>query len=88
MVRDRGSKMIDIRTKCRFDNTDLRRGRIKTGECAPVIDNKPGADYIGSSINGTSLKREQGVDIKHVVVEEEEKRRTTKGTCNRLDSSS
>ena len=65
--------MINIRTKCRFDNTDLRRSRIKTGECAPVIDNKPGADYIRSSINGTGLKREQRVDIKHVVVEEEKK---------------
>ena len=68
--------MINIRTKCRFDNADLRRGRIKTGECAPVIDNKPGADYIRSSINGTSLKREQGVNIKHAVAAEEKKGKT------------
>ena len=76
MVRDGGSEMIHIRTKCRFDNTDLRRGRIKTGECAPVIDNKPGADYIGSSINGTSLKREQGVDNKHIVAAGKKKEKT------------
>ena len=64
---DRTSKEVNRRTECRFDNTDLCRGCIKTGECAPVIDNKSGTNYIGSSINSTGLKREKGIDVKHVL---------------------
>jgi hypothetical protein len=67
MVMDIRNKVVNRRTECRFDNTDLCRSCIKTGECAPVIDNKSSTNYIGSSINSTGLKSEKGIDIKHVL---------------------
>lgn len=49
----------NIPTKRCLDNTNLRCSGIKTGECAPVIDDKSGADYIRSSINSPGLTKEQ-----------------------------
>lgn len=80
--------VVYIRTKCRFDNTDFCCGCIKTGECAPVIDDKPSADYVGSSINSPSLKESKESLLDTVIRWKKRKSRTTKGTCNRLDSSS
>jgi hypothetical protein len=65
------NKVARVRTKRRFDNTDLCRGGIKTCECAPVIDNQPSTDYIGTSIHSSSLRNE---DVQRAVPDKRGKR--------------
>jgi len=84
------NKVAKVRTERRFDNANLRCGGIKTCECAPVIDNQPSTDYIGTSIHSASLRKggHQARRTRKREKKEKKKRRTTSGTCSRLDNSS
>ena len=62
MLVYREAEVPTIRTEGRLDNADFRRSGVKTGKCAPVIDNQPGTYHVRSSINSTSLRREQGAN--------------------------
>jgi hypothetical protein len=48
---------MEVQTERRFDNADFRRSGVEASKRTPVIDNKAGANYIRTSINGTSLRR-------------------------------
>jgi hypothetical protein len=74
-----------MHTKHCFNNTDRRRCRDETSKHTPVIDDQPGANNVRTPIDGASLV----ANISNAIVEEEERiGQTTRGTCNRLESSS
>jgi hypothetical protein len=73
-----------MRTKCRLDNTDLRRRGVETSKRTPVIDDKAGTNNVRTPIDGASLV----ANISNAIAEEERIGRTTRGICNRLESSS
>jgi hypothetical protein len=75
-----------IRTERCLNNTDLRRRGVEASESAPVIDDQTGTNNVGTTIDSTSLVAKI---INNAIAEEGERtERTTRGTCNKLESSS
>ena len=82
------------RTECSFDYADLGCGCVKTSEGCPVINDKTCTDDIGTTIDGTSLKkmiRYMKLQFPTAIVMEDGKmviKLTTRGTwSNELNSS-
>jgi hypothetical protein len=73
-----------MRTEGRLDNTDLRRRGVETSKRRPVIDDKAGMNNVRTPIDGAGLV----ANISNAIAEEERIGRTTRGICNKLESSS
>jgi hypothetical protein len=81
----RQERKLRMCTKCHFNNTDLHHRGVETRKRTPVTDNKASTNNIRTLIDSASLV----TNISNEITEEEEKiGQTTRGICNRLESSS